>query len=74
LRCARLTDGDGQEVTIDVNIRRAISQAGFQNPRVTDIFWPREELYRAGEEEEKKDKETDAEGDTNGANDAEEGE
>ncbi len=73
LRCARLTD-DRQEVTIDLNIRDAISQAGFEDPRVTDIFWPREELYRPGEEEEKEDKETDAEGDTNGANDAEEGE
>jgi CRISPR-associated protein Csb1 len=74
LKCARLADDAGQEVTLDVDIRSAITQAGFEDPRVTDIFWPREELYRAGEEEEKKDKETDAEGDTNGANDAEEGE
>lgn len=74
LKCARLADDAGQEVTLDVDIKSAITQAGFEDPRVTDIFWPREELYRAGEEEEKKDKETDAEGDINGANDAEEGE
>jgi CRISPR-associated protein Csb1 len=74
LKCAKLSDDKGQEVTLDVDIRSAITQAGFEDPRVTDIFWPRKELYRAGEEEEKKDKETDAEGDINGANDAEEGE
>lgn len=74
LKRARLADDAGQEVTLDVDIKSAITQAGFEDPRVTDIFWPREELYRAGEEEEKKDKETDAEGDINGANDAEEGE
>lgn len=74
LKCGRLADDAGQEVMLDVGIKSAITQAGFEDPRVTDIFWPREELYRAGEEEEKKDKETDAEGDINGANDAEEGE
>jgi CRISPR-associated protein Csb1 len=74
LKCARLTDDAGQEVKLDVAIKDAIAEAGFEDPRVTDIFWPRKELYRAGEEEEKKDKETDAEGDINGANDAEEGE
>ncbi len=74
LKCVRLADDAGQKVTLDVDIKSAITQAGFEDPRVTDIFWPREELYRAGEEEAKKDKETDAEGDINGANDAEEGE
>jgi CRISPR-associated protein Csb1 len=74
LRCARLADDAGQTVTLDVDIKSAIAQAGFEDPRVTDVFWPREELYRAGEEEEKKDQETDAEGDMDDANDAEEGE
>lgn len=74
LKCAKLTDDAGQQVTLDVAIQKAITQAGFENPRVTDIFWPREELYRAGEEEEKQDKEPDAEGDIDSANDAEESE
>lgn len=74
LKCAKLIDDDDQEVKLNVDIKSAITQAGFEDPRVTDIFWPREELYRAGEEEERKDKETDAEGDMDGADDAEEGE
>jgi CRISPR-associated protein Csb1 len=72
LKCAKLTDHKGQEVTINVNIKSAISQAAFQNPQVTDIFWPREELYRAGEEE--KNKVEEAEEDANGAEDEEESE
>jgi CRISPR-associated protein Csb1 len=72
LKCARLTDDKGQEVTIDVNIQDAIKAAGFQQPEVTDIFWPKEELYRAGEEKENKEKETEDE--TDGAEDDEESE
>ncbi len=72
LKCAKLTDDKGEEVTMDVDIKSAINQAGFQEPRITDIFWPREELYRAAEEEENKEKET--EGEANGAEDEEEGE
>ena len=72
LKCAKLTDDNGHEVTIDVNIQNAINQAGFQEPRVTDVFWPREELYRAGEEEEQQTGKAD--GETNGAEDEEESE
>jgi CRISPR-associated protein Csb1 len=72
LKCARFSDEKGQEVTIDVNIQSAIKAAEFQAPQVTDIFWPREELYRAGEEEENKEKETEDE--TDGAEDDEESE
>jgi len=72
LKCARLTDEKGQEVTIDVDIRDAIKAAGFQKPEVTDIFWPKKELYRAGEEKENKEKETEDE--TDGAEDDEESE
>jgi len=74
LKCARLTDDAGQQVTLEMDIKSAITQAGFEEPPVTDIFWPREELYRAGEEEDTKNKETDAGGDINDANYAEEGE
>jgi CRISPR-associated protein Csb1 len=72
LKCARLIDDKGQEVKIDVNIRSAIEAAEFQDPQVTDIYWPKEELYRAGEEEENKGKETEDE--TDGAADDEESE
>ncbi len=58
LKCTGLTDDKRQEVTIDVNIRSAIEAAEFEDPRVTDIFWRKEELYRAGEEEENGEVET----------------
>jgi len=72
LKCAKLTDDQGQEVTIEVNIKDAIAKAGFEDPRITDLFWPREELYRAGEEEDNEGKGT--EGQANGADDEEESE
>jgi CRISPR-associated protein Csb1 len=70
LKCAKLNDDKGEEVKIDVNIQSAISEAKFQEPRVTDIFWPREALYRAAEDADNEAKETD--GETNGADDEEE--
>jgi CRISPR-associated protein Csb1 len=52
LRCASLKSG-GQEVELSVNIKDAIRDAGFTtDPRITDVWWPREELYREGKEEE----------------------
>lgn len=72
LNCVRLTDDQGQEVSIQADIQNAISEAAFQQPPVTDIFWPREELYRAGEEE--KNPEHELEGDANDAEDEEESE
>jgi CRISPR-associated protein Csb1 len=54
-----------QEVEIEVKIAQAIKDAGLDKLPVTDVFWPREELYREGpsevgegtndEEEESKD-------------------
>lgn len=41
----------GEDVEIDVNIQAAIKAAGFGQQPITDVFWPREELYRAGKEE-----------------------
>lgn len=38
-----------KEVEIDVDIKAAIYAAGFGEQRVTDVFWPREELYREGQ-------------------------
>src|SRR5579883_456874 len=75
LKCARLTDDKGQEVTIDVNIQDAIKAAGFQKPEVTDIFWPREELQRGGKEDtDQEQNEPGEEGQFNDAEDEEESE
>lgn len=38
-----------QEVEIEVNIAQAIKDAGLDKLPVTDVFWPREELYREGQ-------------------------
>lgn len=61
LRCTTLKIGE-QDVKLDVDIKGAIEGADFRGKRtsgdepkapiVTDVFWPREELYRKGETEE----------------------
>ena len=38
-----------QEVEFNVDIGAAISAAGFGARPITDVFWPREELYREGQ-------------------------
>ena len=48
LRCVALNSCN-EEVELDVDIGQAIDSAGFAKPRITDVFWPREELYREGE-------------------------
>lgn len=45
LECVSLKHGE-KNVEIEVDIEGAIEGADFPNPRVTDIYWPREELYR----------------------------
>jgi len=50
LRRTTLKSRDG-EVELDVNIRQAIKNAGLDKLPVTDVFWPREELYREGKTE-----------------------
>ncbi len=47
LRCTAL-QSEGEEVQIQVNIQEAIKAARFPDQPITDIFWPREELYREG--------------------------
>ncbi len=75
LKCARLTGEAGQEVTIAVDISSGINQAGFTDPRVTDIFWPREELQRGGKEDtDQEQNEPGEEGQFNDAEDEEESE
>lgn len=48
LRCTTLQSG-GNDVEIDVDINTAIANAAFNPQPITDVFWPREELYRKGE-------------------------
>lgn len=47
LECVSLKRRD-QEIEISVNIEEARKNAGFGNPPITDVYWPREELYREG--------------------------
>jgi len=49
LRCVSLKHGS-HDVEIKVDIREAIREARFQDPPITDVYWPREELYREAEE------------------------
>jgi CRISPR-associated protein Csb1 len=50
LRRTTLTSYE-QEVQLDVDIGAAITAAGFGAQPITDVFWPREELYREGQVE-----------------------
>lgn len=38
-----------ENVAIEVDIKAAITAAGFAEQPITDVFWPREELYREGQ-------------------------
>lgn len=40
-----------EDVEIEVGISALISTAGFDEQRVTDVFWPRDELYQKGQTE-----------------------
>jgi CRISPR-associated protein Csb1 len=50
LRCADITSGDA-DVEFSVDIKQAIKNGGFAANPVTDVYWPREELYREGRDE-----------------------
>jgi CRISPR-associated protein Csb1 len=50
LRCTAFRSYE-QDVVLEVDIKAAISAAGFGEQRITDVFWPREELYREGQAE-----------------------
>jgi CRISPR-associated protein Csb1 len=47
LRCTALKSHE-QDVEVKVDIKNAISAAGLHAHPITDVFWPREELYRKG--------------------------
>ncbi len=48
-QCMSLKHGE-EDAEVNVNIIQAIQEAEFKDPRVTDIYWPREELYREAKE------------------------
>lgn len=48
LRCTTL-QSYGQEVELDIDIKAAISAAGFGAEPITDVFWARADLYREGQ-------------------------
>ena|GEM_PF-5937128 len=50
-----------QKVELDVDIGAAIKAAGFSQQPITDVFWPRKELYREGKAETAKGAEEDDE-------------
>jgi len=48
LRRTTLQSG-GKDVKFNISIKAAITDAGFCKQPITDVFWPREELYREGQ-------------------------
>lgn len=50
LRCTSLKS-DERDVEIDIDISAAIKAAQFPEQPITEVFWPREELYREGQVE-----------------------
>jgi CRISPR-associated protein Csb1 len=67
-----LTQGQ-HAVTINVGMQAAIRNAGFrvgddQAPIITDIYWPHDELYREGKDDD--DKPTSSAGDADGPEDS----
>ncbi|MGE5465539.1 MAG: type I-U CRISPR-associated protein Cas7 [Methanocella sp.] len=62
LRNVSLKSGK-RDVEIDVNIKSAIDAATFPNG-ITDVFWPREELYRPGKEGDGDKQNTDEDGES----------
>lgn len=51
LRCTSLQSGE-EDVEITIDMMAAIAGAGFNGQPLTDVFWPREELYREGQTDE----------------------
>ena len=41
-------ESEGEDVVIEVDIKEAIRSADFDEKPITDVFWPREQLYREG--------------------------
>jgi CRISPR-associated protein Csb1 len=59
LECVSLSVGTGDgapnvdpEALAGLDMKPIINAAGFEDPRVTDIYWPASQLYKEGEKEE----------------------
>jgi CRISPR-associated protein Csb1 len=66
LRKTTLQDDKKEKIDIDVNIMEAITAAKFTNPPITDVFWPREDLYREGPGADSSDQQDPDENEPNG--------
>jgi CRISPR-associated protein Csb1 len=54
----RLENGKSSEIPLAAlqrSIRAAIDNAGFTDPRITKVYWPANELFKAAKEDEKDD-------------------
>ena len=51
LRCTSITNG-AADVEFSVDINQAIKDGSFAADPITDVYWPRKELYREGKDEE----------------------
>lgn len=52
---ARIENGQPAELAateLHRNISAALNSAGFQDPRITKVYWPSDELFKAGKEDE----------------------
>jgi CRISPR-associated protein Csb1 len=56
-----LLQSEGEDIVLAMNIEEAIKSADFDKEPITDVFWPREELYREGADSGDKPDEDDAE-------------
>lgn len=50
LRCTGITSA-GADVEFSVDIKQAIRDGGFAADPITDVYWPRDDLYREGKDE-----------------------
>lgn len=52
---ARIENGEATELSVTAlqrNIAAAITTAGFADPRITQVYWPSGELFKAGKDDE----------------------
>ena len=53
---ARIENGQATELSptaLQRNIQTALGNAGFENPRITQVYWPADDLFKAGKDDDK---------------------
>jgi hypothetical protein len=68
----RLENGVTTELPVTLlqrDIATAINNAGFSDPRITQVYWPSEELFKGGSDEEDKKKDGEDDDETDSTND-----